>query len=450
MQALSGSSPIIRRLLTRQRRVAALLLSSTVGCLIIVNACVDSDFQSGRFGCDPPNGECPPGLRCAADGRCRTGDVPVTLEDGSIDGSVSDVVTSETGVSNCVESRWTLEVDARAPASVTTTDDGRVFAAGTIGNSGWIAEFDRCDGGLVREQSYGIMGSRTKFAAIAPAPLTNELVVSGTATSEAGATNTPVHGRFKAADLAQVALAAEGTGISSEATLIAVGKDGAQWMSGANATGGGGFIARVDAPTCTLPLTSRPGAIAIGSDGKLRVMREGPLAPGAPLDVIAGDCKNEGPGADPLAVGAGTVTPGGLVPILGDRLAATGTAQAANGTSFWIAKQQDDPKKWTVVSFDPNPADPDLGRSIAYDGEALFLGVSQRAVGATGTPTLYRFDVALTPMARQVWSASPFGPRLFDIRQIAVDKAGKDSIFVVATVGSSGAIARCTKAGQCP
>jgi hypothetical protein len=439
-----------RRIYKRRFAVALVLLSSSVG-IAIVAACVETEFQEGRFACAFPNGACPPGLQCAADGRCRTGGtVPPLTEGGSDEGSFADVITSETGIPPCVESRWSLEVDARAPSSVATTDDGRVFAAGTIGgNAGWIAEFDRCDGGIIQEKSYGIMGSRTRFTALASVESTKELVVSGSATTEAGATNTPVHGRFKAADLAQVTLLAEGTGVSSEATLIAVGKDGAQWMSGPNGSSGGGFIARVDPPTCTLPLTSRPGAITIGSDGKLRVMREA-MVGGAPLDVIAADCKNEGPGADPLGVGTGTVTPGGLVPVPNDRLAATGTAQAANGTSFWIAKQQDDPKKWTVVSFDPNPADPDLGRSIAFDGEALFIGVSQRAVGATGTPTLYRFDVMLTPMARQVWSASPFGPRLFDIRQIAVDKMGKDSIFVVATTGNSGAIARCTKAGQCP
>lgn len=445
---MSGILPSARS--RRRHRLAFALLVATSLALALVVNCVDSEFQDGRFACVPPSGPCPPGLQCAPDGRCRTGGEGPSIEGGNGEGSSLDVATSDTSAPPCVESRWSLEVDGRAPAAVATTDDGRVFAAGTIGGgAGWIAELDRCDGGILREQSYGIMGSRTRFAAIAPVDSTNELVVSGTATSEAGATNTPVHGRFKAADLAQVTLLAEGTGVSSEATLTAVGKDGAQWMSGPNAQGGGGFIARVDPPTCTLPLTSRPGAITFGSDGKLRVMREAPLA-GAPLDVIAGDCKNEGPGADPLAVGTGTVTPGGLVSVPNDRLAATGTAQAANGTSFWIAKQQDDPKKWTVVSFDPNPADPDLGRSIASDGEALFLGVSQRAVGATGTPTLYRFDIMLTPMARQVWSASPFGPRLFDIRQIAVDKAGRDSIFVVATTGNSGAIARCTKAGECP
>ena len=51
--------------------IAAAVVAGALG------ACVSSDFAEGQFLCDPSRGEgtCPPGLRCAADGRCRSSDI---------------------------------------------------------------------------------------------------------------------------------------------------------------------------------------------------------------------------------------------------------------------------------------------------------------------------------------------------------------------------------------
>jgi hypothetical protein len=55
---------------------APLALAALTLAALVAVACVSSDFAEGQFLCDAAAGEdaCPPGLRCAADGRCRSQD----------------------------------------------------------------------------------------------------------------------------------------------------------------------------------------------------------------------------------------------------------------------------------------------------------------------------------------------------------------------------------------
>lgn len=405
-------------------------------------ACVDDQFEDGRFACTK-GGACPPGLVCASDGRCRLTDIDAST-DGPPDAVDEDTSTVDAGA--CPAQRWTIDLDARAPSSLARADDGRLFATGVAGSAGWLAEIDPCDGGIVREQTFTLPNTKsTKFAQVAVASA-EEVVVAGGVLAPDAATSTPVFGRFRADSLAKVSLIAAGTGVSAEATLTTVGKDGAQWIAGSNTAGAQGFIARVDSPLCTATLGSRPGGLAVATDGTVRVIREGTSATSEVFDTTCKAVTTDVP--DPIVIGNGTVTPNGLTST-GDSLATLGTAQATNGTSFFVA-QLSAPKTWSVVSIDPNPFDPDVGRGIVFDGASIFFAVSQRVVGSNGTPTIYRFDAPLGLSSKQVWSATPFGTRLLDVRAIAVDPTGSDGVYVAAASGSNGAISRCTKAGACP
>ena len=94
-----------------------------VGASAMVAACVSSSFSDGIFACDPITApECPPGLVCAADRRCRASSI-------LLDGSAPDTAGPTDAASDAGALPQPLLGDAQsggAPSS--TLDDGHARA----------------------------------------------------------------------------------------------------------------------------------------------------------------------------------------------------------------------------------------------------------------------------------------------------------------------------------
>ncbi len=409
-----------------KRLALALVLGSAVA------ACVISSFREGQFSCTQgaPNA-CPEGLICARDGLCRTQDIEVdaTIESGPI----ADAEVADGGI-DCPDARFSVVLEARRPTSVAATDDGRVFVSGVQNGQGWIAELHPCDGRILRERA--IPGALS-FEALTLSG--EEIVAVGAATG----TNRTGLGRF-ARDLSTISfLPIDGYGGPSH--HVNVGASGAIWVAGPRTTTTG-FAALTG--TCSVNLPTTPGGIVANNQNALVLVRGATVAT---LERVLATCAREDGGVATIKAGASDVRPRALVP-LATGFAAIGNAVAPtprNGTLVWVATSTASGLTWTLTELDPNPNDADEGRALAFDGESLFAGVSQRAVANGGVPTLYRYPLPLVRDAQPEWSVAPFGSTdQREMRGVATTKTG-DAVFVVAADATNGAFARCNKKGQC-
>ncbi|MBS2015942.1 MAG: hypothetical protein JST00_23845 [Deltaproteobacteria bacterium] len=398
-------------------------------------ACVSTSFEDGRYACTPgPGAVCPEGLVCARDGRCRARELPA-IEEGGVDAEPSDAGVD----ADCPNARWRTILDARAPEGIEVLPDGRVFTVGAAGTQAWIAEVDRCTGAIVNERTL-LAEAQTQSVFHAVAAQGNELVVAGGSRGADG--GAVYHGRFSF-DLVPSAPTDRAKLPPGDATRLAIGADGTSWISGTQL--GGGFVARVGSTICSAPFTSTPGGIVARDTGAADVLRDGNPAV---LSFVDSACAVS-TAPQSLAVGTGNVDAMGMVAGRGG-LIAIGTANnTLPNTSFWLAETKIGQANWTVATNDPNPLDRDVGRSLAFDGNALFVVVSQRAATNSGTPTLHRFDSAITAASKPALTATPFGPILLEVRGVAVAPPGGDAVYVTAASATGGGLARCTKSGDC-
>jgi hypothetical protein len=113
---------------------AALLLFSSVS----VAACsLSVSFEGSRYKCDPPDGECPPGSTCQADGFCSTGDtVDADVPDADLTqpDAPPDADVPPTAVTVTFGERPTSDVQG-------VTSETEIDSDNPTGNYGGSAEF---------------------------------------------------------------------------------------------------------------------------------------------------------------------------------------------------------------------------------------------------------------------------------------------------------------------
>ncbi len=400
-------------------------------------ACVTADFEDGKYACTPgASAVCPDGLLCARDGRCRLRELPAVDDSGAADTAPVD---SGTDAGDCTSAKWRAIFDARAPEAVEVRSDGRVFAVGAAGTAAWIAELDRCTGAVVKERTL-IADQQTETIFHTIASQGDDLVVAGG--SKGGDAGQVYHGRF-ALDLTPATPTDRTKLPIGDATRLSIGADGTNWVSGTQP--GGGFVARIGSTICSATFATAPGGLVARDTGAADLLRDGNPAPLAFVDSAC--AVSAAP--QTLVVGNGNVDVTSMVAARGG-LVAIGTALGTgSNTFFWIGETKVGESTWSLATLDPNTLDRDVGRRIVFDGTSLFAAVSQRASANSGTPTLYRYDGAIFPPSKPFWAATPFGPILLEVRDVAASAGTSDAVYVAAAANQGGGIARCTKAGQC-
>ena len=403
-----------------------------------IGACVTTSFDDGKYACTPgANAVCPEGLLCARDGRCRTQELPNVDDGGEPDTGIVDAGTDANV--DCSNARWRTLLDARAPEGVEVRADGRVFTAGTACTQGWIAEIDRCPGVVLKERTI-LAEQQTSTAFRSVASQGDDLVVAGGSRGPDG--GQVYHGKFSL-DLEPATPTDRSKLPEGEAQRIAIGSDGTNWLIGSQV--GGGFVTRVGSTICSASVPSIPGGIAPRDTGAADFMRDGNPATLSFVDSVCAVSASP----QTLAVGTGNVDVTSLIAARGS-LIATGTANGTlPNTYFWIAESKTGATTFTYATLDPNTLDRDTGRRVVFDGESLFVLASQRASFNSGTPTLYRYNGAITFSSKPFWATTPFGPVLLEVRDLAVAPTGGDAVYVTAATTTTGGIARCTKAGEC-
>lgn len=443
--------------LSKRRRVVACAIVALVSAALCVWACVESAFSEGQFSCDPGGkAECPPGLLCADDGRCRS--LQVILDDAGTDAPIvgEDVVDAASPVDACSIATWTVLAANRGPAALAVGADGRLFLGGTAGDGGWLAELDPCDGGTIRERVFETPTG--PLPSVQDILVTNdELVVSGVTND----TRTGLFARFAKETFAtKEERAFDGGGGFVGFDSIARTDDGAYVLGGAKdifAPTMAGWVARVDGTTvCTatsgngiagvFPAGGDKAAIFGGvSDNsriEFRTVGEG-CALGAiqsapfPASAQGGPSSMTGSLATPIVVGA-------YGPALDAGGRDWGLVASITGTTLTIAPP-----------FDPNAGRVDIIQRGVVDGDQLYLAALQSATLTGGTPTLLRYTLPLTATSKPTLTTGIFGGELVAFRGMKTNPSsmvGDDALFIAGPKPgsrSSGAITRCRKSVGC-
>ncbi len=438
------------------RSRARVFFSVMAACGVALVACVVSDFADGQYACNPAGDTtCPPGLLCARDGRCRSHDVeagsmpPPPSSEASADAPIgSDAGVDASDAANpCDNAMWISLVDGRAPAAVTLTADGRLYAAGQAnGAQSWVAELDSCDGGLIKETVFDVPGA-TKTQLLGLVPVGNELAFSGGGEQPNG-----VYGLVDETPAPKTSVAIAGAGFSNLSRSV-LASDGAVWHSGGQhffETVQTGWIVRTVAGAQTCQLTGGMSvALAPGpSNGSMYVIRNN--ATSSQVGMLDAQC-NAGPSVgDALAIGTNFVGVTTLIAAPG-ALYALGSVNSMPTNSFaFLAALDLATGKWEVSTLDPNPSEPDLLSVAAFDTHSLYLGVNERAGFGTGRSTLYRYDPPFAAGSKFAALGLPFGAFEFPVHDLAVAPFGKDGVYIVAaTPQGVGGVARCRKSGEC-
>lgn len=434
----------------RIRFVAAGLALATVALFV---ACLDDSFEDGRFACDPAGAAaCPPGLSCASDGRCRSGDVlsgpDVIVPDAPIDGGVPDAPLVSDA---CAIATWTVSPDGRAPAAVTVTGDGRLFAGGAAGASAWVAEIDTCDGGTIRERVFTPQGTVD--------PVVQGIRVTPTDVVASGVTDDSRKGIFLR--IAKDDLAISGfrsfAGLGGYVGLdhIAMASDGAFVLGGVLDVFAGtqaGWVVHVGASsTCTAQPGKSVGQLLAASSGEVLALTSETDPKALALRRISSTCAEVA--NQPLAFAGGVA--GGTGGVGGDVASPVifGTYGPTATASDWGLVSQLKGTTWVVApKLDPNPGLADVVQRGIVIGDDLFVALLQNASLAGGTPTIYRYKLPITATSVPVSQASAYEGNLFNVQSMASGRSDDDALYIAGTKPGRrdfGAISRCRRSLGC-
>ncbi len=417
---------------------------------VALAACVSDFFEDGRFTCES-SPTCPPGLICASDKRCRAQEV--TIADAAIDieEPFPDSGTA-TPPDSCTSAAWTSQPTGRTASALAMSEDNKLYAGGSAGKRGWIAEIDTCTGGVVRELLFDVQGS-TDPVVQGIALSGTDLLVSGVVT--VGGASEALYARFSTKDFTRSAITTQpGAGIIG-ANHIAVRSDGTVFIGGAvhifEATMTGWLIRiEKDAVKCQSFPASSITAFFRDPAGELLVVTN--EADKSQRLSKTGDACTTAQFGEALVFPNGTT--GGSNGITGTieqpiLVGGTGPAPGGNETGYIAVRNG----SWTLFPQpDPNPQKIDHFLRAGTDGEALFVASLQNATLTGGTPLLARYALPLTPSSAPVWTTSAFGPALAPVEAVLVGPKGSDAIFLAGTElpgRTKSAIARCRKATGC-
>jgi hypothetical protein len=437
-----------------------------------VNACVESAFEDGRFACNVSKAaagakdECPPGLICASDGKCRSRELALTgdggpLADSNKDGGDLDVTTNPPpdGPIDPCSLAWTATVTERAPSALVLDPEGRLFIGGTSATKkGWIAELNTCDGGTIRERLFDVVGGKE--------PEVHAMAISGKDIVIGGAMNSGADGlvgrfdRMTFADNASLT-SIKGVGLVS-IDHIAIADDGAVWLGGAQeifAATQTGWLIRIP-PNGLVSCNLRPsqGVGGLLPDASGRVLVELNEANHTMLlDLAAPNCALTVTGGGPISIQAPNGSGGWF--LAGSRqntiiVGSNGPEPAANERGLIAQRNGMDGTTFTSTFLDPVVGGIDLVvRGVMQDdGTALYAGGTHNATLSGGTPVVYRYALPMTANATPVWSTAPYSGTIAPIQAMVVEPAGKEGVYVTGAQlpnRQQGAIAKCRKTDGC-
>lgn len=429
-----------------------------LACAAIVWACVDAAFSEGQFTCDPRGkAECPPGLICAADGRCRS--IEVKLTDAGPDSPIvqEDVVDASPEVDACSIATWTVLPTGRAPGALAVGADGRLFVGGTAGDAGWIAELDPCDGGTVRERVFDL--TTASLPSVQDLVVTDDEIVVGGAADDA---RTGLFARFAKTTLeTKDEKVFDGGGGIVGFDSIARGDDGSYVLGGGRdifAPTQSGWIARVSAASTTCTTTSGLGVAGVFPSGgdKATIFMNAVGDKQIELRTVGAGCALGAVQAVPFPSGT-QGGPGSMAGTLAAPIAlgAYGPSLPSGGYDWGLVAAIDGTNLTIAPPIDPNPGKIDLVQRGVVDGDQLYLAVLQNASLTGGTPTLYRYTLPLTTVSKPTLTTGIFSGQLVAFRGMRTNPptmAGDDGLFIAGPkpgTRTSGAITRCRKSTGC-
>lgn len=434
--------------------------------LIGANACVESAFEDGRFACTvnggPSKDECPPGLICASDGRCRSADLTLMGEGGpSPDPDGGDSIDAANpppdGPIDPCSIAWTSTVTDRAPSALVLDPEGRLFIGGSSAKKGWIAELDACDGGTIRERLFDVAGGKE--------PEVHAMAISGKDIVIGGAMNSGADGlvgRFDRVTFADSGslTSIKGTGLVS-IDHIAIADDGAVWLGGAQeifASTQTGWLIRIP-PNGLVSCNLRPsqGVGGLLPDASGRVLVELNEANHTMLlDLAQPNCALTVTGT-PIAIQPPNGSGGWF--LAGSRqrtiiVGSNGPEPGANERGLIAQRNGVDGTTFTTTFLDPAVGGIDLVVRAATqdDGTALYAGGTHNATLSGGTPVVYRYALPLTANATPIWSTPPYSGAIAPIQAMVVEPGAKEGVYVTGAQlpnRQQGAIAKCRKTDGC-
>jgi hypothetical protein len=378
----------------------------------------------------------------------------LTAPDGEtpIDAGVADApaapppVTADGGCGGPVS--WLDELDGSAASALAIDPDGRLFAGGSAGTRGWLAEIDRCDGGVVREVTFDVPDASSMHVQGLVATA-DRVVAVGVAGDQS---QTGAYARFDKSLAAQATLSFPAPATASGLDDVALADDGAVWASGFAGFGLGGWVVRFadDAVSCQIhPTPVTRGVLALAG-GEAVVMKRD-AANVVTFDQLSPTCAASVASAPPPL-------PSGL---RGERFGrangayyVVGSAGGVAADDYAFAATSADGGAWvTSANIDPTPGVvglPYAAGRFDTDGVDLILsGASNEGVDA-GAPALWAFGLPLAANAPPSPAGTPFGAKTYFVASVKLVPAGVDAFYVAGvSVGGGAAIAGCRKSTGC-
>lgn len=401
-------------------------------------------------------GECPAGAVCGAvaPNQC---DVPGGGGSGGAPGTGGTL-----GDPACL-STWKASAGTHL-SEVAATDSGKLLVVGESEEQAWIGSVSACSGALEASRTIAPAGaSWSRAMAIA---------TSGGAVMITGHTrigtdpNDAMAARLDASNLGvHWVTALHDSDESDEGWDVGVTPDGSFWVAGTSRVESGAvpWAIRGDASgaTCGFPATAGVGVsraltvsggsvyVAGATDGHGFVARVDASSCSASPSCSCAPSWTSGP----VQVGAVYTEVRGLVE-LGGSLFVAGFALDVDGTNDYKAfvARVDGSTGGMTGTWAWNPTalfDGILG--IATDGQAIYVAMVRAYDGvqdSSASAHLAALPTSIDDTTIPLWSADlPFMNGAWDVE---VGSAGEDAVYVVGRSETAGWVARCTKNGACP
>jgi hypothetical protein len=350
----------------------------------------------------------------------------------------------------CATATWLAQPDGALPYALALNPEGRLFAGGSAGAEAWLAEVDRCDGGIMKEIRFAVADTAINQV-LALVATDTEIHAAG------GAGNVQTDkGMYARSGLALDRVEVRtfpGDGISSFSSITRA-DDGTVWLAGGKAyfqLSQTGWGVRLGSSECEFAFGDFLGAIV--PNGGPTVVAVAQIGEKATLVEIPEKCEptNALPPLDLLEQGL----PLDIV-AEGDARFVVGSAGGKDKSQYgYVASWRGG--AWTAARVDPTPTASDDLSQVATDGVALFAAGRQNATFTSGAPTLYRFELPLGVDSVPKWKSLAFGSQLLFLvpDDVKVGRSGDDALFVAGASRSGdagppvGAIARCRKSSGC-
>jgi hypothetical protein len=389
------------------------------------------------------------------DGGAGTG--PDALSDTTPEATDMDNKTPpavDAGTDACASATWISRFDGGGgvPVALALDSSGRLYAGGGTGSSAWIAEINTCDGGVLRQNTFG--GDQVNTLAVG-----TDLFAGG----NKGLSNAFIAHLDQTLTPTTTTIL-PGSGLSG-LPHVTIDSDGTLWLAGgqnAFQSTATGWIVHEAAALTTTTCQVTGGATGIGMSGVVAGANGG-------VEAIV----NTNAGGVVLTMDAACTVLGQSAAVqpamnmntfvqdltgVGGTLYTAGFARASSSSSSvgFVASLKSGGAAWTVSALQHPTMQLDMIDHIASDGDALYAaGLNGQVQLNQGTPALYKFSLPLNANANSVWApVDPFPNLGIAPGDLKVAPQGEDGVYVAGAIdgdiSKGGAIVRCQKGGTCP